>query len=182
MMSRVKRPPRTSVLVLAALLTLGGCSGVGMQEGLVVDGRAYSVEEVQEATQQFRELSGEPIQPQAVISVATAVPVLDEYFQGTTYEPSESTLRSELTGGGLDGEAAELTLDVARYQYYAAVLNDPASQSDPALGPVVERMADYPADVAAQDVQVNPRFGAWDPDAGQVAPQVPTWIQQSTDS
>ena len=178
MMSRVKRTALPA-LALAGLLTVSGCAGNGMQEGVVVDGEAYSVEDVQEAAQQFAELSGQQVAPQAIASVAGSVPVLDDYFAGTSFAADEGQLRSQLATAGLEGEPNELTLDVARYQYYASVLNDPMAQQDPALAPVMEKMQGFQADVAAQDVQVNPRFGAWDPAAGQVVAQVPAWIQQT---
>lgn len=179
MMTAVKRALRYTAPALVAALALSGCSGATMQEGVIVNGDAYSVEEVEDATQQFSQLSGQTVAPQAVISVAGAVPVLDEYFEGSTYQPSEQMLRSDLAGGGLEGEATGLTLDVARYQYYASILNDPASQQDPALSPILERIPNYQADVAEQDVQVNPRFGSWDPASGQVVPQVSSWITES---
>lgn len=179
MMTAVKHALRHTAPALVAALTLAGCSGATMQEGVVVNGTAYSVSDVEEATQQFSELSGEDVAPQAVISVAGAVPVLDEYFAGSSYQPSEQMLRNDLSGGGLQDEANQLTLDVARYQYYASILNDPASQADPALAPVLERINGYATDLAEQDVEVNPRFGAWDPQAGQVVPQVPEWITES---
>ena len=179
MMTAVKRALRYTAPALVAALALSGCSGATMQEGVIVNGDAYSVEEVEDATRQFSQLSGQTVAPQAVISVAGAVPVLDEYFEGSTYQPSEQMLRSDLAGGGLEGEATGLTLDVARYQYYASILNDPASQQDPALSPILERIPDYQDDLAEQDVQVNPRFGSWDPSSGQVVPQVSPWITQS---
>lgn len=179
MMTAVKRALRYTAPALVAALALSGCSGATMQEGVVVNGNAYSMGEVEDATRQFSELSGQPIAPQAVISVAGAVPVLDEYFEGSTYQPSESMLRGDLASGGLQGEATDLTLDVARYQYYASILNDPASQADPSLSPILERINDYAADIAEQDVQVNPRFGAWNPQSGQVVAQVPEWITES---
>lgn len=177
MMTRVKRTALPA-LALAGLLTVSGCAGNGMQEGVVVNGDAYSVGEVQEAAQQFQQLSGQEVTPQAVASVAGSVPVLDEYFKGSSYAADEGQLRSQLGAAGLDGEPNDLTLDVARYQYYASVLNDPAAQQDPALFAIVEKMQNFQADVAQQDVQVNPRFGTWDPAQTKVVEQVPAWIQQ----
>jgi hypothetical protein len=179
MMTAVKRLIPATAPALVAAVALAGCGGTTMQEGVVVNGSAYSVQEVEETTRQFSELSGQDVAPQAVISIAGAVPVLDEYFAGSTYQASESSLRDELAGGGLDGEPGELTLDVARYQYYASVLNDPAVQADPAMADILAQVDGYAADVAEQDVRVNPRFGAWDPQAGQVVPQVPSWITPS---
>lgn len=178
MMSPVKRATRLTALPLAAALLLSACGGTGTREGVVVGDTSYSVEEVQEAAAHFRALSGQEVSPQAVASVAASVPVLDDYFGGSSYAITEGEVREQLRGGGLEDEATELTLDVARYQYYASVLNDPAAQQDPALIPVMERMANYPADLAALDVEINPRFGTWDPANGGVVPQVPSWIAQ----
>ena len=179
MMSGVKRATRHSALVLAAALTLAGCSGAGLQEGVVVNGHGYSVEDVQEAAQQFQVLSGQPVAPQAIVGVAGSLPVLDGYFQGTGLERSDEQLRNDLMTGGLGEEPNQLTVDVARYQYYASILNSPDAASDPALADVMTKMQGFQADIAAQDVQVNPRFGAWDPASGQVVAQVPSWIQQT---
>lgn len=175
----MKRVIRSTVPALVAALALAGCGGTTMQEGVVVNGEAYSVQEVEETALQFSQLSGQPVAPQAVISIVGAVPVLDGYFAGTSYQASDDSLRADLAGGGLEGEPTDLAVDVARYQYYATVLNDPATQADPAMAPVLERLATFPDDVAQQDVRVNPRFGAWSSEQGQVVPQVPEWITET---
>src|SRR5690606_25246935 len=115
MMTAVKRLIPATAPALVAAVALAGCGGTTMQEGVVVNGSAYSVQEVEETTRQFSELSGQDVAPQAVISIAGAVPVLEEYCAGRSYQASESSRGDELAGGGLDGEPGELNLDVARY-------------------------------------------------------------------
>ena len=50
MMTAVKRLIPATVPALVAALALAGCGGTTMQEGVVVNGSAYSVEEVEETT------------------------------------------------------------------------------------------------------------------------------------
>lgn len=179
MMSHVKRATRLSALALAAALALSACGGTGTREGVVVDGTSYSVQEVQEATRTFQELTGQQVTQQAVATVAASVPVLDRYFQGTALAPSEGSLRTQLRTSGLNEEPSPLIMDIARYQYYFGVLNDPALQGEEAYGEIAAQMqTSYESDLAAQDVEVNPRLGTWDPAAGQVLPEAPAWISQ----
>lgn len=179
MMSHVKRAPRLSALALAAALVLSGCGGTGTSEGVVVDDRSYSVQEVQEATRTFQQLTGQQVSQQAVATVAASLPVLDRYFEGTSLAPSEGALRSQLQQSGLDEEPSPLIMDIARYQYYFNVLNDPSLQGEPEYGEIAAQMqTSYQSDLAAQDVEVNPRLGTWDPTAGQVVPEAPAWISQ----
>lgn len=178
MMSHVKRASVPAVL-LAATLALAGCSGTGLQEGAVIDGTSYSVEEVQEAAAQINSIAAQPGDVRSVIYEAAIAPVFADAFAGSPFEVSDAELRTTLRDAGLQDEATDLTLESARFRQYATILQSPDAAADPQMQPVIAQLQGITQeDVNALDVQVNPRFGAWDPANGGVVPQVPEWIAQ----
>lgn len=183
MMVRVKRTTRTPTsvaLAVTATLALAGCSGLGMSEGAVIDGTAYSIADVQEAAAQLSQVSAEPVDVQTVIYEAGVIPLLEPAFVGTPYEATESVLRGSLAEAGLEEEASDLTLEAATFRHYGSVLSSPEAAADPELEPVLVALQSVTQeDIAALPVEVNPRFGAWDASGGGVVPQVPAWIQSS---
>lgn len=176
----VKRTTYSVSLAVTAALALGGCSGLGMTEGAVIDGTSYSVPEVQEAAAQLSQISAEPVAPQTVIYEAAVISLLEPAFVGTPFEATDSVLRANLADAGLEEEPSELTLESATFRHYGTVLSAPEAAADPALEPVLIALQSVTVDdIAALPIAVNPRFGTWDPAGGGVAPQVPAWIQSS---
>ncbi|WP_151524958.1 hypothetical protein [Serinicoccus kebangsaanensis] len=166
----------TSAAALATL-ALAGCGGVGMTDGVVIEGTGYSVDEVQEAAQQLSDVSPEPVTVPTVIYQAGVAPLLSGLFDGTSYEVTETDVRGVLADAGLEGEASELTVQAATFQQYGAVINDQAALADEELAPVVAELQTVTAeDIGALPVQVNPRFGSWSATGDGVLPQVPEWI------
>lgn len=193
MMARVKRSRVTSALALTAVLALAGCSGVGSDLGVAVDGEEYSVTELQQATTQLNEVAGnleQPLQtfqqtgPQQVVTDLAVLPVLDQIFTGTPAEVTETQLQEFLGANGV-AEPGDATLEAARSRQYQERLGDMALLQDPAMGEVIERaqtLLATPDALAAVDVEVNPRYGSWDIANGGVVPRVPEWIQTAADS
>lgn len=176
-MTTVKRQPLMITLALTATLALSGCSGVGSDTGVSVNGKEYSVAELQEATAQLGEVTQQPGDPQQVVSDLALLPLLDEIFAGTPAEVSEGGVRELLAGNGLT-DAGRATVDAARSRQYQQTLGDPGLLQDPAMADAVARaQAITEEDVAALEVDVNPRYGEWDVTSGGLAPVVPDWIQ-----
>lgn len=178
MMTRVKRQPVKIALALTAVLTLTGCSaGFGSDTAVSVEGKDYSVAELQQATTQLNALAQQPGEPQQVIADLALLPLLDSIFVGSPREATESSVRELLAGGGVT-DPGPATLDAARSRQYQAALSDPALAQDPAMAEAVQvAMGITTEDVAALDVDVNPRYGEWDTVNGGIAPSVPAWIQ-----
>jgi hypothetical protein len=178
MMGRVKRARQLSALVLAATLTLSGCGGSTLQDGAVINGTSYSVREVQQAAQQLEQVTGQPGDPQSVLYEAAVVPLIEDAFAGSTYAVTDAELRRTLADAGLEEDPGDLTLESARFRHYSAMLQAPETLAEEEMAPVLERLNQVTQeDVNALDVEVNPRFGTWDPANGGVVPQVPEWIQ-----
>lgn len=182
MMTSVKRQPLKIALALTAALTLAGCSGggVGAHPGVSVDGKDYSVADLQEATAQLNAMTQQASEPQQVVADLALLPLLDDIFAGTPREASDGAVRQVLASGGVS-EPNEATVDAARSRQYQATLSDPAVQADPAMADAMGRaMAVTAEDVAAIDVEVNPRYGTWDANNGGLSEVVPAWIQSSS--
>lgn len=177
MMTVVKRTTRLSALAAVAALALTGCTGNAMTEGAVIDGTSYSVDEVQEATAQLSSISSQPAQAGQVIHMAALAPFFDQAFDGTSLEVTEGELDGQLEAAGLAEEPNRLTREAARFQYYGTVLQDPAAAEDPAFAEALTQIQQVTEDdIKALDVEVNPRFGTWDAESGQVVPEVPQWV------
>jgi predicted small secreted protein len=194
MMRPVKRSRVIPALALTAALTLAGCSGgVGSDPAVTVDGEAFSVNEVQQATTQLNEVAAnlkEPSQffqqttPQQVVTDLAVLPVLDQIFTGTPAEATDVQVRGFLGENGVS-DPGDGTIDVTRSRQYQQRLSDVALAQDPAMREVVQRAQELlatPDALAAVDVDVNPRYGSWDITGGGLVPRTPEWIQTADNS
>lgn len=180
MMAPVKRQLGKTTLVLTAALVVTGCSGFGSDTAVSVNGTDYSVAELQQATVELGEVTQQPGEPQQVVADLALLPLLDQIFAGSPAEITDGEVRQLLAGNGVP-EAADATIDAARSRQYQQALNDPAILQDPAMADAVARAQEItPEDVAAVEVEVNPRYGTWDAANGGLAPVVPEWIQDET--
>lgn len=190
MMGPVKSQRLLTVLTLSAALVLSGCGGPGSDPAVTVDGTSYSVAEVQQATQQINEVvlsqqvaagapEQEPNTPQDLISDLALLPVIGEIVAGSPIEISQTQIRDLLNRNGV-ADPGPATIDAALSRQYRQVFSDPATLQDPAMADVMAKLQALTADrVAAIDVEVNPRFGAWDYQSGQVNLGKPLWIDSA---
>ena len=76
MMTPVKRARLLPALVLSATLAVSAsaCSGIGSDEGAVIDGHTYSVADIQDVVGDVNSVAQQPTTPQQVITVLTALP------------------------------------------------------------------------------------------------------------
>jgi hypothetical protein len=74
-------------------------------------------------------------------------------------------------------EPTSLTVDVARARQYQTLLQDPQVMEDPAVAEAVSSLQEITvADIEDLDVQVNPRYGDFDPQTASIVPEDPKWI------
>lgn len=183
MMTPVKRSRLIPALALTAALTLAGCAGVGSDLGVSVEGEEFSVAELQEATGQLNEATGQPTGPQQVIADLVLLPLLDSIFAGSPAQLNDALSREMLSGVGITDPGPATLAAVRSRQYQAVLQNAAALQGDPEMTAVVERAsAVTQADLAAIDVEVNPRYGSWDVANGGLVAEIPSWIQAPQDS
>lgn len=181
MMAPVKRSRVIPALALTAALTLAGCSVGDSTEGVSVDGQTYSMAELHEATEQLNQL-GQQTDAKQVIADLALLPLLEQVFQGSPGVVTDAQVRDVFGQGGVS-DPGQASLDAGRSRQYQQQLGDPAILQDPAMQEVLVRAQSVTNDdLAAIDVDVNPRYGTWDVANGGLVPGTPAWIQSSSDS
>lgn len=163
-------------LTLAGALLLSGCSGLSASEAAVIDGRSISDSQLQEAAEQLNGISQQQSTAAVLLSDLALMPILDDVMGGTPLEITDQSIRELLRRNGVD-DPNELTVDVVRIREYRTLLQDPAFATDPANEEVLTRLSAVgQEEIEALDVQVNPRYGTWDPTSLSLVDQAPEWI------
>jgi hypothetical protein len=164
------------VVAAAGLLALAGCGSVSASEAAVIDGESIGEGELQETTSQLNRIAAEPFTPAAVLSELTRAPFLDKAFAGTSAELTDQQVTDLLTENGLDNPSS-LTVDVARTRQYQTLLQDPEVMADPQVAEAVSQLQEVTvADIEKLDVEINPRYGTFDPQSASIVPEDPKWI------
>ncbi|MFX0538132.1 hypothetical protein ACQBAT_03095 [Ornithinimicrobium sp. Y1847] len=173
----MKRQPLIVSFAVATALALTGCSGVGSDTGLTVEGTDYSVAELQQAASQFASASAEPADSRRVIADLALLPIFDEVFAGSPAAATDSRVRSALSDSGIS-DPGPATLDARRSRYYQQLLNDPSILQDPSMADVLAKAtAITQEDIDALQIEVNPRYGTWDASRGGLLQEQPAWIR-----
>ncbi|MBK5249612.1 MAG: hypothetical protein JJE50_09295 [Actinomycetales bacterium] len=157
-------------------LALAGCAG---QPGAaaVVDGRPISEGYLAEAGAEFAPYSGSPLSPADMLTALIQAPVVvqvgSEHGVGVSTQEAVDRLDSvsETSQIATDGEYADGTVQLVQMILtYDALQNSPDSQA------ISEEVT---ARIADTDVEINPRYGQWDP-KGTIVPVTPEWLIDST--
>lgn len=156
-------PPvrRVVAVVAAGLLLLSGCA-TGAGTAATVEGQQISEAELHEATRQFNEVAQQPVTPGQVLEVLVQLPVLDEVGAQAGVDFTEQEYREAMIEAGLS-DPHPLAVDFLRGLNIQNTL--------PQMGEEV------PAEALAElDVELNPRYGSWDPETATVSADPPEWI------
>lgn len=158
--ARARRSMTAATVAAAGALALSGCSAdASLSAGVaaVVDGKEISVSDVQEATAQFNTL---PVQPANTSDTLTLLIYGDlaeaAYTEAGLPPVPDAQLEAQMRGGGVE-EPSDSLIDL-----YRSITHLNGLQGLPSA--------------EGADIQVNPRFGSWDAEAGQVIAQAPDWI------
>lgn len=165
MMGSVKQRSRTvaTLTVLTAALLLGGCAGSGVSSGeaATVGDTTISESDLQEVTTQFNEVAQQPMTPSQVLDTLIKAPALEQMVAGSGQEVTDQELLSQLAElPGAPGEPNPLMVDFLHGVVYSQMVG---GQVPPEL-------------FADLEVEVNPRYGTWDPEAVSLADEAPEWI------
>ncbi|MCE0485648.1 hypothetical protein [Ornithinimicrobium sediminis] len=161
---------------LAAALLLSACSGLSADEAATISGRTIGTAELQETTGQLNSIAAAPTEPANVLNELTRTDILDRVMAGTALEITDGEVTDLLRESGLS-EPTDLTVDVARTRQYLALLQDPTTLQNPEAEDVLERLNEVTeADFEELGVEVNPRYGTWDPAQAVVVDEAPEWI------
>lgn len=159
-LTRARRSAAALAAIGAGALVLSGCSGnLSSDVAAVVDGKEITVEEVQEATAEFNSLPVTPTTTTDALTLLIYGDLAEEAYTEAGLPPvPDAQLVSQLRSGGIEDPSDSL-LDL-----YRSITHLTGLQGLP------------PAD--GVDIEVNPRFGDWDAQAGQVIAQAPDWITE----
>ncbi len=156
-------PPvrRVVAVVTAGLLLLSGCA-MDAGTAATVEGQEISESGLHEATRQFNQIAQQPVTPAQVLEVLVQLPVLDEVGDQAGVDFTDDEYRNAMVEAGLS-DPHPLAVDFLRGLNIQNTL--------PQLGEEV------PAEALAElDVQLNPRYGSWDPESATVSADPPEWI------
>lgn len=156
-LTRAGRP--AAALALGALVLTGCSGGLSGSTAAVVDGRVISVDQLQEVTAEFNALPVTPTSPTDVLTLLIYSDVAADAYAAAGNPPvSDAQLVTQLQGGGVaqpSEDLVDLFRTVTHLQGAGAV-------------PSTEGV----------EIEVNPRFGGWDAEVGQVMAQTPAWITE----
>lgn len=156
---RTRHASRLGAAALTGALVLTGCGVSGLDRAATVNGRDIAISDLQEAVQQYSQIS--PVEINQVLTVLVLLPVLDDAAAGTQGQLPDERLRTWANEQGL-GDPSETTLDYLRGLSY---LNN-----EQLLTAVTVE------DLDALEIDINPRFGEWDGSNYAIAPGQPDWI------
>ncbi len=162
---------RASAAVVAStvgVLLLSGCAG-DPSTAAVVDGRTITRDEVDAAVEDLAAGNGEGA-GQVVWALAVA-PLYIEAAEaegfGISAQEARTALGDPQQAGGADGVIADSTVEIARYFISANTLESEGA------GEVLQDVADQ---VAALEIDVNPRYGDVDLAAETVREGAVPWL------
>lgn len=168
---------RRTLAVGAALVAAWAVAGCSVHPGTaaVVDGREISPDDVTDATDQLTPIygGGAPIDPRTMLTVLIQAPFFtaaaDEAGVGVGAEEARASLDEMMEAADVAApEWHDATVEVQRF-----VLALEALGSSDGGDVLATEALDA---VRAADVDVNPRYGAWDEEAATVSPAVSGWV------
>lgn len=161
--------PRSARRVLAMLaaalaaVALTSCGTTALDHAATVDGQVISQSDLYEATEQLRTVE-ESALPAELLSVLVRTPALDEAVRGTETGVTNQRILADVQAVGIV-DPNPLLVDYLRGRYFEERLGVQLS----------------PEVLAGLDVEVNPRYGVWDPVAGTLTTPTPEWITPHED-
>ena len=171
MTSTVRRS--VAALALGAALATAGCGATTADRAAVVDGTVIRETDLQTAMSEINgmdpALLQEQLTPSGTLTALVQAPVVLDYLEGKGVVVSDSVASREAAARGVD-EPSEGTLQVIKL----ASAISAAQQS----GQITE--ADGQAlseQLRSQDVEINPRYGEFNPDTASVQLGQPSWVE-----
>lgn len=167
-------------IAAAALLTalaLGGCSA-NPGAAAVVDGQRITEAELQQAVSDFAAVTGQQVDPVAMLGTLVVAPVLIEVGAEHGLAASEDEAIALL-----DRQAEAAGLTAPEDGYGSGVISVAqmtlVNQSLAAAPEGAAAAQEITERISSADVEVSPRYGEFDP-SGQIVPQALPWIAETT--
>jgi hypothetical protein len=154
----VKTPRLLAAVIAAAVLALSACGRA--DTAAVVDGQVISESGVLATSEQVAQYASQPMATRDLINRLVVLPAVLEVLEERGVTISDAAARSAVAG--IDDPTPYL-LDLARL--------------DLAIGQMTqEDMVEVTSRLGEADVQINPRYGTFNPDQALVVPTQPDWL------
>lgn len=161
---------RTMTVALAGVLALSACSGTtSAQTAAVVDGRVITQEQVSEATEQINiafPRQQQPFTASEILTLLIRAPYVIDAAAKAGHPQSESAATSLPDLAKLGEAPAESTIEVLRAELSSQQLDQATAQE------LTQKFATI-------DMNVNPRYGKFDPTRAMLVADEPNWIVPS---
>lgn len=166
--------PRRSVavLALAAALVTAGCGAGTADRAAVVDGTVITETELRAAMTEINgmdpALLQEQLTPSGTLTALVQAPVVLEYLEGKGTVVSDSVATREAAGRGVE-DPSDGTLQVIRLASAISTAQQSGQLSESDGVALTEQLR-------SQSVEVNPRYGAFNPETASVQLGLPDWV------
>ncbi len=158
---RLARPRSLAAFVLAGALVLAGCGNAPLDHAATIDGQRINESDLQEVTQEFNALAPQPITPGEILTVLVQLPVLEDLAADAGSQITDGELLEQIrTIPQAPDEPSDLFLDLVRGLSYQQLSGGQLPQ---------EQLDEL-------EVDINPRYGTWDPAQAAVVDEDPDWI------
>lgn len=161
-----------AALALAAALVTTGCGATEADRAAVVDGTVITETEVQAVMSEVNGMEPALLQEKltpssALTTIVRARPAI-AFFAEKGVVASDTVAEQEARSRGVENPS-DATLEVIRFVH--ALRQAAAGQRFTA-----EDETELITRIQEQHVEVNPRYGAFDPDSAAVAATLPEWV------
>lgn len=161
-----------AALALGAALVTAGCGTTEANRAAVVDGRVITETTVQETMTQLNAMQPPLFQaaltPTDTLTTLLRAPVATDYLAEKGFVASDSLARQAAAERGIV-DPGEGTIEVIRFATAISEANSEGAFGDAENIELSEALRQ-------QDVEVNPRYGEFDPDTVAVTLTLPSWV------
>ena len=181
-MARKSRPLGIAASLVAAGLALTACSA-HPGAAAVVDGQRISEQTLADSSQALQPFLQTQLAPTTMLSSMIQAPVILEVAAAHGFSASADDAEAYLDSIAeqSDVDAPETfpdgTLEVTRMLMVTQMYTQSEADAEGIQAEVTEQIADL-------DVSINPRYGEWDPEAGNgllIAQTTPDWLIETPD-
>lgn len=161
---------RTTAIALAGILALSACAGpTSAETAAVVDGRVITEQEVREATSQINRAFNpqQPLTAAQTLTLLIRAPYINEAAAAAGRAQSESAARAALKD--FPETPADSTVEILQAEASLQQVDDAGRQE------LTEKFAEL-------DMQINPRYGTFDPAQAALVADRPNWLVPAADS
>ena len=171
---------RRSVAALAvgAALVLAGCGGPsGPDRAAVVDGRVIPETAVQSATTEVNSMDPGLLQakltPTGTLTALIQAPVVLTYLDGLGVKVSDSVARADAQKRGVENPS-DSTLEIIKFASAIGLAQNEGKLTDTDAQALTQQLQGL-------SVDVNPRYGTFDPQTATVALKTPDWLKPNSE-